>query len=480
MASWQHVLRSELTETGGRARRHESWWGVEMSAPTMSQPIEFPAQPTEALVTVVGPEQGPGWRRGWTRRRWLSIGMVVVLLAGAVAVTWTVAHKSTKAAAAPLAVSTQRVTVSTGTIKETVAASGTIEPAAQANLSFAVSGQVTAVDATVGQTVTDGQTLATIDGTALQDQVNAANETLSAAEARLSSDQSTSAATSQIDTDEAAVTSDTSQLATAQENLADATLTSTIAGTVASVNLTVGQSVSGSGSTGNSSASNGASGNGGLGASSAASSTSSSSATSAQVVVVSTDSFNVDATVDDTQVGQIKVGDQVTITPGGSTATEYGTVSSVGLVAQSSATGSSVASFPVVVAVTGTPSGLYAGSSASLSITTQQINNAVEVPTSAISYSNGQATVTEVVAAKQVSQPVTTGAAANGETQIVSGLKAGDVVIERVVKFNGTGGGSRNLLGGGGGTGGFPSGGGFPGGGSGGFPSGGGFGGAAG
>ena len=40
--------------------------------------------------------------------------------------------------------------------------------------------------------------------------------------------------------------------------------------------------------------------------------------------------------MDDTQVGQIKVGDQVTIQAGSSTATVYGTVSSVGLVAQSS------------------------------------------------------------------------------------------------------------------------------------------------
>jgi hypothetical protein len=111
-----------------------------------------------------------------------------------------------------------------------------------------------------------------------------------------------------------------------------------------------------------------------------------------------------------------------------------------------------------------------------VSITTEQLNNVVEVPTSAISYSNGQATVTKVVGGQQVSQAVTTGAAASGYTQITSGVKAGDTVIERVVKFNGTGAGTRNLFGGNGGntrTGGFPGGGGgFPGGG-GGFPGGG-------
>jgi membrane fusion protein, macrolide-specific efflux system len=409
---------------------------------------------------------------------------VVVLVGAAVITTWLVTRTSGSAAsAAPIAVTTQKVTVSTGTIKQTVSASGTIEPASQADLSFAVSGQVTAVNVAVGQKVTSGQTLATLNTSALQYQAQAASETLSSAQSRLSTDQSSGASTSQIASDQASVTSAESQLATAQQNLANANLASTISGTVASINLSVGQMVSGSGSTGNSSNSSsadsgtgvGSVGGSGLGAS-ASSSSSSSSSSSAQIVVVSTNSYNVSATVDDTQVGQVKVGDQVTIQPGSSTTTVYGTVSSVGLVAQSSGSGSSsVASFPVVVAVTGTPSGLYAGTSATLTITTRQLNNVAEVPTSAISYSNGQATVTQVVGGSQKSVPVTTGAAANGETQITSGLEAGDVIIERVVKFNGTSGGSRNLFGGGGTgtrTGGL-GGGGFPGVGGGGFPGGG-------
>ncbi len=270
----------------------------------------------------------------------------------------------------------------------------------------------------------------------------------------------------------------------AKQNLADANLTSTISGTVASVNLTVGQEVSGSGSGSSGSGSNGAnSSNGGLGQHRRRSLV----VLQLVVLVVGPDRGGVHRLLQrghdawtTPRWGRVKVGDQVTIAPSGSTATVYGTVSSVGLVAESSGSGSSsVASFPVVVAVTGTPSGLYAGTSATLTITTEQLSNVVEVPTSAISYSNGQTTVTKVVKGSQVSQAVTTGAAASGETQITSGLKAGDVIMERVVKFNGTSGsGSRSLLGGSGSStgtgGGFPSGGGgFPGGG-GGFPGGGG------
>lgn len=460
--------------------RHPAWSrGSAVIAPSETETVSMtePGPDAQGGIATEGPKTS--WRRRWTRRRALAAGAVAVLVFGAIIVTWLVTRDgSNSASAVPLAVTTQKVTVATGTIKQTVSASGTIEPASQAELSFAVSGQVTTVDVTVGQKVTAGQTLATVATAALQDEVNAASETLTADQSRLSSDEASGSSTSQIESDQATVTSAESQLTTAKQNLADANLTSTIAGTVASVNLTVGQEVSGSGSGSNGGGSNSANSGNSSASPSASSSSNSSTSSSAQIVVVSTDAYNVDTTVDDTQVGQVKVGDQVTIVPSGSTTTVYGTVSSVGLVAESSDSGSStVASFPVVVGVTGTPSGLYAGTSATLTITTEQLDNVVEVPTSAISYSNGQATVTKVVGGSQTSQAVTTGAAANGETQVTSGLKAGDVVIERVVKFNGTSGGSgsRSLLGGSGAAnrtgGGFPSGG-FPGGGGGGFTGG--------
>src|SRR5579864_7920185 len=127
---------------------------------------------------LVEPRRGPWWRRGWTRKRLLAIGLVVVLVAAAVVTTWQLTRSGgSSASAAPISVTTQKVTASTGTIKQTVSASGTLEPAAQADLSFAVSGQVTAVGVAVGQKVTAGQTLATVDTSALQYQVNAASET---------------------------------------------------------------------------------------------------------------------------------------------------------------------------------------------------------------------------------------------------------------------------------------------------------------
>lgn len=387
-------------------------------------------------------EQPPSF---WRRNRWPLVGVAVVVVAAAIALPlWLT---GSPAAQPGLSVTTVTVPVTTGTIQQTVTSSGTIEPASQASLNFAVSGTVTAVEVKAGQTVTAGQTLATIGTTALTEDLAAAQAQLTAANDRLASDESSGASTSQVDSDESSVTSAESSVSTAQTNLNDASLTSSIAGTVASVSLTVGQQVSGGGGTG----SNGSS--------------------SGEIEVIGTDSYIVNATVDDTQIGQITEGDQVDITPssgsssglsGGSTSstgssTVYGTVGSISLIGSQS---SNVTTFPVVIDVTGNPPGLYAGASADVSIIVKQLNNVTEVPTQAISYSSsGQATVTEVVNGAHVVKDVTVGAAQNGETQIISGISPGAKVLEREIRFtapNGSGG----ILGGGGGTKGFPGGGG--------------------
>ena len=62
-----------------------------------------------------------------------------------------------------------------------MASSGTLEPASQSDENFAVSGTVTAVNVKAGQTVTAGQVLATVDTTALSEDVNAAEAQVTAA-----------------------------------------------------------------------------------------------------------------------------------------------------------------------------------------------------------------------------------------------------------------------------------------------------------
>src|ERR1700723_2693278 len=267
----------------------------------------------------------------WRRYRWPIVGLVVVLIAGAVGLTLWLTSGSTPATG--LTVTTTTVSATTGTIQQTVASSGTLEPASQASLNFAVSGTVTGVNVKAGQTVTAGQVVATVATTALSEEVTAAQAQLTAAEDRLSSDGASGASTSSIDSDEASVTSAESSLSTAQTNLNDASLTSTISGTVASVDLTTGQQVTGTGSgsrgAGNNSAASSA-------ASSGASSAHGSGSSTGQIVVIGTDSYIVNATVDDTEIGEIADGDQVDVTPSGDTTPAYGTVGSISLIGTTS------------------------------------------------------------------------------------------------------------------------------------------------
>ncbi|HXZ61793.1 MAG TPA: biotin/lipoyl-binding protein, partial [Acidimicrobiales bacterium] len=410
---------------------------------------------------VLAPEPPSKWRR----YRWPILGAVVVLIGGAIGLSlWLTSGSSTPTG---LSISTTTVAVTTGTIQQTVASSGTIEPASQADLNFPVSGTVTAVNVKAGQSVTAGEVLATVDTTALSEDVSAAQAQLTSAEDRLSSDESSGASQSTLDTDEASVTSAESSLSTAQTNLNDASLTSSISGTVASVDLTVGELVSGSGSGGGSGTGTGTGGTGtgssGIGSTGTGSSGtgSTSSSSSGEIVVIGTDSYVVNTSVDDTQIAQITDGDQADITLGtssssssasplasaagsstssSSSSTIYGTVASISLIGSQS---SDVTTFPVVIDVTGNPSGLYAGGSADVSIIVKQLNDVTEVPTGAISYTtSGQATVTEVVNGAHVVKDVTVGAAEDGETQITSGVSPGAKVLEREITFRAPSGGS--------------------------------------
>jgi multidrug efflux pump subunit AcrA (membrane-fusion protein) len=401
-----------------------------MPDPADGTPVP-PIDPTQDLVLSDEDVFPPPQKSWWKRRVTLLTAAGLVVAGGGTGLGLWLTGGSP--AAAGLVVTNETVSVTTGTMQQLVSASGTIAPASQANLNFAVSGTVTAVNVKAGQTVTAGQVLATVDTTALQAQLDAAQAQLTSAQDRLSSDESSGATTSTIDSDEASVTSAESSLSTAQTNLNDASLTSTIAGTVASVSLTVGQAVSGGG--------------GGSGASSAASS--SSSGSSAQVTVIGTTSYVISTTVDDTQIGQIANGDQAQITPTGTTAKDFGTVASVGYIASES---SDVASFPVTIDVTGDPSGLFDGATASVSIIVKQLNNITEVPTAAILYnSNNDPYVTQVLAGgAHATKVITVGDAESGETQVLTGLTAGDKVLERVVSFKAGSGGGTGLFGGGG------------------------------
>lgn len=315
--------------------------------------------------------------------------------------------------------------VTRATLSQSLSVTGTIEPASTSTLAFSAQGEVTAVDVTAGQHVTGGQVLATMSSPSLQVQVDEAKATLAQDQARLSGDQASGASAAQIAADQASVTADQSQLDSANSALSGATLTAPASGIVTTVGYTTGQQLAGSGG--------GGGGSGGSGDSGGSGGSGSSGSASPSITVVSSNDV-VNASVDASVVSEIKTGDQAVITPEGGGASVDGTVGSIGLVANTS---SGVATFPVVIDVTGTPSGLYAGASASVSIVYNQVQGAVVVPTAAISPGpTGQNTVRLMTNGQQVTRNITTGLTSGGLTQVTSGLSAGETVVMPIITIN--------------------------------------------
>ena len=294
--------------------------------------------------------------------------------------------------------------------------------------------------------------------------------TLDAAQEQRDEDSDSDASDVQQAADETAVVAAQASLDEAAQAVDGAVLRATTAGTVTSVALEVGDTV-GSGSSGTT----GASGAGGAsgGGSGSASSGSTSSASTSAFTIVSDGTFVVDATVASADVANVKKGLQTEVTVTGVSDTVYGTVESVGLVAQTNNSGAAV--FPVTIKVTGKRDDLYAGTSATASIIVKQLPDVLVVSSRALKTSGSTTYVMKMVGGKATRTTIEIGQTYGLQTEVVSGLTEGDQVeVQGFVRPSGGTGGANNQR-----QGGFPGGGegGFPGGGAGGFPGGAGFGG---
>jgi membrane fusion protein, macrolide-specific efflux system len=342
--------------------------------------------------------------------------LVVVLVAGGSVGAWM----GLRSAASTL--SYQLVPVISTTLSQALSVTGTIEPASTATLSFSAQGKVTAVDVTAGQHVTDGQVVATMSSPTLQEQADQANATLAQDEATLAQDEASGASSAQIAADQASVASDQSQVDAASSALSGATLVAPISGIAATVGYTVGQQLTGSGGGGGGSGGSGGGGSGGSGSS------------SPSITIVSSNDV-VNANVNASVVNEIKAGDQAVIIPEGGGAPVPGTLASVGLVANTS---TGVATYPAVIDVTGTPSGLFGGASASVSIIYMRAVNALAVPTAALGPGpGGRSTVQVMVGGREVTRTVTTGITSGGLTQVTGGLSVAEKVVVDIVRIGG-------------------------------------------
>lgn len=184
-------------------------------------------------------------------------------------------------------------------------------------------------------------------------------------------------------------------LAVAQQALAQATIVSPVNGTVVAVTFAPGDTATAGSATQN-------------------------------IVIEGDGGYEVDTTVTVTNLPDVRVGQEATVMPDGAKTPLPGKVVRVGVAGTSDGT---TMTYPVVVGLTGSTSGLSNGALASVAIVTGVATNALAIPTSAITTDGNGHTVTVLQGGKTHSVAVQIGALGQTWTQLTGGLHAGQVVV---------------------------------------------------
>jgi len=421
------------------------------------------------------------------KKPWVVMPLVASLAFGG----WLAFRLDGDAPAGQQAATEQTVEATVGTMARTVSADGTLAAADTEDLSFGSAGTVTAVDVKAGDQVKAGQVLAEIDAAELQADVSSAEATVADAEAKLSDDEDAGASDEQITADESSLTAANDQLDAANEALEGAKLVATMDGTVASVNVTVGEELASGGSGGTDltgSGSGSGNSNGSLPSSGGGSpnpgGTDDASSSTADISLTSTGRFTVDLGFASTDIASIEVGQVATIDlssgssssgvprgggfPGGGAflagggfpgsanananananvdggdddrGTEtttpaltgtasgvQGLVTEVGTVADAS---SGVASYPVTVMFSDDSGDYNVGATVTVAITYAEVKDAIQVPSFAVTTNTDGTSSVEVKTGKGTeTRTVTTGLTSGAMVQITEGLEEGETVV---------------------------------------------------
>jgi HlyD family secretion protein len=210
----------------------------------------------------------------------------------------------------------------------------------------------------------------------------------------------------QITEDKAAVDAAEARAQTADLALKQADLVSPLTGTVGQVNVKPGSSVS-------------------------------AGSTSPAFVILGPGGDQAVIDVPSTSIGSVQLAQSATVLPDGQASPMQGTVVAIGLLPTASTSGgsgstsstSSTPTYPVSVALSGPNQTPFAGSGASVDLVVATAEAALSVPTSAVRTIGGSHAVTVLHNGKARTVPIQVGAVGPTETQVLSGLQAGDRVV---------------------------------------------------
>ena len=139
-------------------------------------------------------------------------------------------------------------------------------------------------------------------------------------------------------------------------------------------------------------------------------------------------SLYIDLEVSEVDLPSLKVGQKATLEFDAIADKTYnGEVSDIGMIGTVS---QGVVNYPVTVHITDADSDIHPGMTASISIITDEVTDALLVPNKAIRTSGGQQSITVLFEGQQISVPITVGLVGDSYTQITSDqLRDGDVVV---------------------------------------------------
>ncbi len=228
------------------------------------------------------------------------------------------------------------------------------------------------------------------------------------------------------------VTSAQVAVETAQANLASCNVNAPAAGTVTAVNATVGAlaGTSGAASGGSSAAASGSTAPGSSGSTASSGSSGGAAASAGLITISDTTHLQVVAGFSEADVATMKPEQtaQFVFPALNQQANAAPVTGKVVSIAQTSSTANGVVTYPVTVSIANPPATLRLGQSANITVTTAVADNALLVPSLAVTTSGERQSVNVIRNGTTTPTRVTTGITANGRTQILTGLSEGDQI----------------------------------------------------
>ena len=390
-------------------------------------------------------------------------GVVVVALVGGFFIYKKVTHKSENKTVY------QYETVKKGSLTSTVSATGNVAVRDEVDVAPSVSGTVKKVYVEAGDKVSKGDTLFTLKSSdvssqikqayssvlSAKQQVAQAKSSLTSAKSQLSAAKKGTAASGSVKSAKQAVTAAelgvsaaNSQLSSAQSDYSDAvdaqsdlTVKAPCDGTVWTVSVSKGDSVSSqSSSSGSSSSSSGSNSSTSMSSSSSSgSSTSTSSSSSAAMTIAKNSTLGVKVSVNESDINSIKEGQSVSVSLDAISGKTF--KGSVDEISSTGTVSSSVVSYSVWVLLDDPTSAVKSGMTASVDITTLKTDNVLLVSNAAVkgSGSNKYVLIMKSGSTQPTQVKVTTGTRGSSQTIIKSGLTGGQKIVTQAITIDSSG-----------------------------------------